>query len=764
MSQLADLADQTSSDQPKAADTPVRRAVAVVVARFPRIDETFILREITELERLGQPVLVVPLLRDRSTVVHDEARPWDDRALHLPLISIAIAVSNVRALIRHPLRYLGLLLRLIAGTALHPGTLIRTLALFPKSVHLARLLPSFGIRHIHSYLATHATTIAYVVSSLSSITYSFSVQGPDVFVHRALLREKIRRATFVRTISVFNKAFLSGLYPDQTEGKIEVVHNGLASQLYRASSRVPTQRPGPWKVLTASAFSPSRGVGFLVDAIALLRREGLDIECHVIGAEPVRGLAEERILQNGVADAIHLHGPQPQREVTRLMAECDIFALPSIVALNGQMDGIPISLMEAMASGKPVIASAISGIPELVRHDQNGILVDFTHVERIADAIRTLVEHPSLMTRLGEAARQTISTSFDVSATASRLVSLIDRHERTNDVSPSTASRILALDWARLQVCALGIRKIRTAGHSSVAEVTISNGITSRDVIVRRQRMEPDEAGLVRERARREFEILSVLRQSLGTSAFDETSGTIYSVPRVLMFDESNAAIVVERADGVSLARLIREVRMRGRVGRLALGLRRAGRWLNLMQSHARPDVEGSGVLAKVVEIARTDLDLACSYDAWLRRNRSAIESTLRLLEQRLIDSSLEIVGHHGDYSPENIFIGARRVDVVDFESWRDGLAVEDVAHMLLHLEIGLGWPLLRHLYPVLRKPFIDGWRGSRPSSFTPQEMQLATITRALHLLAAAGGQCEGFEAWRRRRILHRAIARNLEA
>ncbi|HEX7706449.1 MAG TPA: glycosyltransferase, partial [Thermoanaerobaculia bacterium] len=711
MTQLVDLAEQTAADllEQPGVDTPVRGAVAVVVARFPRIDETFILREITELERRGQPVLIVPLMRERSAVVHEEARPWDNRALHLPLISPAIAISNVRALIKHPLRYLGLLLRLIAGTALRPGTLIRTLALFPKSVHLARLLPTLGIRHIHSYLATHATTIAYIVSCLSSITYSFSVQGPDVFVHRELLPEKIRRATFVRTISIFNKAFLSGLYPDLTEGKIEVVHNGVATDLYRQGSPRSSQRRGPWKVLTASAFSPSRGIGFLVDAIALLRREGLDIECQVIGAEPVRGLAEERILHNGVADAVHLLGPQPQHEVARLMGECDIFALPSIVALDGQMDGIPISLIEAMASGKPVIASAISGIPELVRHDENGVLVDSTHVERIAGAIRTLVEHPSLMTRLGEAARQTVATSFDVSSTASRLVALIDRHERTNDVSLSTASRIRALDWERLQVCALGIRKIRTAEHSSVAEVTISDGITSRDVIVRRQRMDPNEVDLVRERARREFEILSVLRQSLGKAAFDETNGTTYSVPRVLMFDENNAALVVERADGVSLARLLREVRIRGRVGRLAFGLRRAGRWLHLMQSHARPDVEPRDVLAQVMEIAQTDLHLTSSSDAWLRRNRGTIESTLRLLEQRVVQGSMEIVGHHGDYSPENIFIGDKRVDVVDFESWRDGLAVEDVAHMLLHLEIGLGWPFLRHLYAGLQKPFIYG-------------------------------------------------------
>ena len=274
---------RTESSSSPSPEPRIRTAIAVLMTRFPQIDETFILREIDELERQGQPVLVVPLLRGHQKVVHEEAKPWVKRALYMPLLSPAILASNVRALLRHPRRYLHLLGTLIAGTILRPSTLIRTLALFPKSVYLARVLPKRGIRHVHAHFASHATTMAYIISSLSEITYSFTVHGPDVFVHRMLLREKIAGARFIRAISMFNKAFLCGLFPAATEGKIEVVHSGVNPEVYEQaamhSEKAPAE-PSPkrkLRLLSVAALTPSRGFPFLVDACARLVRSGAEI-------------------------------------------------------------------------------------------------------------------------------------------------------------------------------------------------------------------------------------------------------------------------------------------------------------------------------------------------------------------------------------------------------------------------------------------------------------------------------------------------------
>lgn len=724
------------TDAPAAQTTPprVRAAIAVLMTRFPRIDETFILREIDELERHGQPVLVVPLLRGRGKIIHEEARPWVKRALYLPLLSAAIVLSNFRALFRHPRRYLGLLARLIGGTAMRPSTMLRTLALFPKSVHLARILPSLGIRHVHAHFATHATTMAYVIASLSHVTYSFTVHGPDVFVHRLLLREKIAGAKFIRTISLFNKAFLCGLYPVATEGKVEVLHTGVNPDVYaKAASDAPKRRSDKLRLVSVAALTPSRGFPFLVDACARLVQSGAEIDCRIIGEGPLREATEQWIAQHGLAGSVRLLGALPQHEVAQLMGEADIFVLPSVIAVDGQMDGIPVSLMEAMAAGKPVIASTISGIPELVKDNVNGILVDAAYAGRLADAVRRLIAEPELRERLGRAGQQKVRQEFDVRRNAAKLVGIFDRYEEVNALKPGMADRVRALNWARLDTCALGVRRVHERHDAFVAEATITDGITRRDVVVRQPRAD----------ARAEFEVLSTLRPTMMNRQLDAT-GIVYCIPRLLMFDEPNHALVLERADGTSLAGIIAEAK-KGRRGRLRTALRHAGGWLRALQEHTRQDEDGRHVLTAVVVLALQDLELASAADRSLRRGHDAIAARLRTLESRLAEKPVTLVGHHGDYAPDNIFIGERRVSVIDFGSYREGLPLEDVAQLLVYLELERG---LTFRLPKLRRALLAGYGAEEGD-----ELQLFLMTKALHLLARGGAV-----DWRQRRALRRLL------
>lgn len=729
----------------------IRTAIAVLMTRFPQIDETFILREIDELERQGQPVLVVPLLRGQQKVVHDEAKPWVNRALYVPLFSPAVFASNVKAFLRGPLRYLRLLWTLIAGTFLRPSTLIRTLALFPKSVHLAMVLPKRGIRHVHAHFASHATTMALIVSSLSDITYSFTVHGPDVFVHRMLLREKIAGARFIRSISMFNKAFLCGLFPALTEGKIEVVHSGVNPEVYEQAALehepAPAQ-PTPkrkLRLLSVAALTPSRGFPFLVDACARLVRSGAEIECRIVGAGPLREATEQWIAEHGLSDSVKLVGLLPQHEVARLMGEADVFVLPSVIAVDGQMDGIPVSLIEAMAAGKPVIASTISGIPELVKDNVNGILVDAAYAGRLAEAVQRLYADPLLRERLGRAGQLKVRQEFDLRRNAAALVALFDRHRDVSSTQTAAVDRVTALSWSRLGACALGVRRTHERHDSFVAEVTITDGITRRDVIVRQPRAEEGQAP-PQERARAEFEVLSMLHESMVAEQLDATGRILCSVPRLLMFDEAHHALVTARADGKSLAGIIGEARTRG-LARLTTALRRAGTWLSVMQSLTLGDEDARHVLTAVVVLALRDLDLAVAGDPFVRRRRDAIIERLRTLESRLADRGLPVVGHHGDYAPDNIFVGDRRVEVIDFSNYREGLPFEDVAQLLVHVEL-CAFPLRRHL-PKLRRALLEGYGAA-----DEDQLQLFTLTKTLQMLARGGATGR-----RQRRVLYTLLA-----
>src|SRR5205085_323322 len=148
-----------------------------------------------------------------------------------------------------------------------------------KSVYLAGVLPREGVRHVHAHFATNAAMMAYIISSFSDITYSFTVHGPDIFVQRLFLREKLRCAKFVRAVSTFNQAFLIGLYPEETRQKVEVVHIGVNPDVYeeaRAESRHTQPRP---QIITVATLGEYKGLSYLIDAVVRLKREGIDVDC-----------------------------------------------------------------------------------------------------------------------------------------------------------------------------------------------------------------------------------------------------------------------------------------------------------------------------------------------------------------------------------------------------------------------------------------------------------------------------------------------------
>ena len=410
---------------------PTRPPIAVLLSRFPLITETFILREVIELERQGQPVVLVPMIRESPEVVHQEARPWVDRALFTPWVSKPILRALMRAFVRQTRTTFRLLGWILGGALLHPGTLVRSLLLFPKSVHLAEELAAAGVGHVHAHFATHPATMATIISALSGIPFSFTVHAHDIFVERALLRRKLADAQFVRAISDFNKRFLDNLFPGEAGTKIRVVHVGVEPERYlpvRAggAAYVSAATKTPPRLLCIAALKPYKGVKFLVEACRLLRERGRDFRCDVIGTGPLRNSIRRAVDRSGLHDLLRLLGALPQHLVATELQACDVFVLPSVIAADGQMEGIPVALMEAMAAQKAVVSTAISGIPELVHNNVSGLLVDPANPRSLADAIELLLLDSDLRRRLGRTARQTVEESFDLRRCVAALLAILD--------------------------------------------------------------------------------------------------------------------------------------------------------------------------------------------------------------------------------------------------------------------------------------------------------------------------------------------------
>ncbi|HEX7830472.1 MAG TPA: phosphotransferase, partial [Thermoanaerobaculia bacterium] len=214
---------------------------------------------------------------------------------------------------------------------------------------------------------------------------------------------------------------------------------------------------------------------------------------------------------------------------------------------------------------------------------------------------------------------------------------------------------------------------------------------------------------------------------------------------------------------GTALDVLMRDARNRGQaVSQLSEPLRNAGAWLRAMHEATRVDDDGRNLLTAIIVLAMQDLDLAAAADGRLRREHDALIDKLRALEGRVAEQSLPVVGHHGDYWPGNIFIGDQRVEVIDFEGYREGLPLEDVAYFLVMLELPFAYPLFRRSLPRLTQSFIDGYLGGdRP--LDRDALRLFTAAKALQILARGGAAARtGWRAAYLRRGLVDVVLRNL--
>ncbi|HEX6204003.1 MAG TPA: glycosyltransferase, partial [Thermoanaerobaculia bacterium] len=467
-----------------AAGVLVRRPVAVLLSRFPLVTETFILREVGEMERQGQPVVLVPLIRERPAVVHREAEPWLGRALTTPWLSPAIAAAVARAAVRRPLALAGTALRLVAGTLGSPAMLWRSLALVPKSVLLAERLAADGVRHLHAHYATHPATVALVAARLARLDFSFTVHAHDLFVDRHLLAWKLREAAFVRVISDFNRDFVARLHPWAAE-KLVTVHVGVDPAAFRPAAgagegaAANVAAAGEPAVLCVAALKEYKGVPVLIDACRRLRDAGVRFRCEVVGDGPLRGELAARIEAAGLADTVALLGARRQDEVARRMAAARVVVQPSVVAADGQMEGIPVALMEALAAERPVVASRLSGIPELVVDGETGLLVEPGDAAALAAAIRRLLADPELGRRLGRAGRRRVEGAFTLAGTTAELLAVLDRH------NPPPEAAAAALAAAGVAGTRGGDRRRAEPGHQAEpAEPAAPNGPTRRTSVV----------------------------------------------------------------------------------------------------------------------------------------------------------------------------------------------------------------------------------------------------------------------------------------
>jgi len=407
----------------RAEDAPPhngRLRLSYIIGTYPVLTETFIDREIRHLLDLGVDLEIVSIRRPR-TDLSPAQRDLSRRVRYLlPVSWTGLLLSQLTAAIGRPRTYFGTLAWLLSRK--HDGAPRRRTAFhFVTGVYLARVLRQRRGIHLHAHFVDRAATVALVASRFLDTTYSVTAHAREIYVDAFLLRERIGEAVFAATCTEYNRRYLADLVGPSVAPRVLRLYHGLDLKTYLdGPERAPSaERP---LLLAVAQLAERKGLRYLVEACRILADRGRAFECEIIGDGPLRGELERQVRELGLEDRVRLTGPLPYPDVVARYPRAAAFVLPCIVTSEGDRDGIPNVILEAMAAAVPVVSTPVSGIPEVLRGDETGLVVPERDAHAIADAVERLLDDPELGTRLGAAARSFVSSEFDLTRNIDRLV------------------------------------------------------------------------------------------------------------------------------------------------------------------------------------------------------------------------------------------------------------------------------------------------------------------------------------------------------
>jgi colanic acid/amylovoran biosynthesis glycosyltransferase len=384
--------------------SPLR--VGYVLKRFPRFSETFILNELLALQAQGAALQVFSLLTPP-----DEPRHARLAELLAPVTYLAKPSGTPTAVVDE------------ADKALFAGNDARNIAtLQAKAAEVARLARAAGITHLHAHFGSDPATVALLAARIIGGTFSFTAHARDIYhtyispsVDAEKRRAKLREAAFVVTVSDFNAAHLRNLCPEAA-GRIHRLYNGIDLSLF-----TPADTGVPGRIIAVGRLVEKKGFAVLVDACAILRERGLTFDCRIIGDGPLQGALTARIAEHGLAGFVMLEGPMPQEQLADALGTAAIATLPCVITSDGDRDGLPTVLLEAMGKAIPVVTTTVTGGPEIVAQGETGLLCPPNDPAALADALAVLLADHDRARAMGATGRLRAERLFDLQTNAARL-------------------------------------------------------------------------------------------------------------------------------------------------------------------------------------------------------------------------------------------------------------------------------------------------------------------------------------------------------
>lgn len=400
--------------------------IAYITAHSPYgRGETFVLEEMLMVAELGVDLIVLPRNPPKE-IFHKEAKKILDRTIWLPLISTRIILGFAKTFFLYPS-----LFGVISTILFHSRStkvLIKNLAVIPKAVFLAKMLKDLNVEHIHAHWGSTTSTMAWVISELTGIPWSFTLHRWDI-AENNMLKLKVHRSLFARCISKNGREEVIQIVGNEYSDKIIIIHLGV-----RPTGRLRSEAPKPDKkfvIACPSNFVPKKGHRFLIEACNLLVEKGVSrFVCFLIGDGPLEREIREQISRYKLNKMIYLTGSLPHDELMKLYerGQVDAVVLPSIITDNGEKEGIPVALMEAIAFGIPVISTPTGGILELLNGGA-GLLVPPGSAKALVNAILELMNNIKLREKLAVKGKERIESEFNLEKNVHKLINCIKQKE-----------------------------------------------------------------------------------------------------------------------------------------------------------------------------------------------------------------------------------------------------------------------------------------------------------------------------------------------
>ncbi|HXB62010.1 MAG TPA: glycosyltransferase family 4 protein [Acidobacteriaceae bacterium] len=398
--------------------------MAYLLSQYPAVSHTFILDEITGLRQMGFTIETASInnaaterpLTPEETV---EANSTYYVKKQGPLRALTIAA---RTLFTRPLVFFRGVIAALTGVGVDPYRILFAAFYFIEALIVVEWMRERDLHHLHVHFGGSVSNIARIAGLAAKVPYSITFHGPGEFFDQEqfLVRRKAEDAAFTLCISDFGRGSVMRMIAPKHWPRIHTARLGVDTSLFVA--RTPRSIAVPVQILCVGRLVQVKGQRVLLEAAGLLAARGHNLHISFIGEGPDAADLAACVSTLGLDDSIYFLGPLTHAQICTRLAEADVFVLPSFA------EGIPVALMEAMATQLACVSTWSSGIPELITHDTDGLLVQPGAVVDLADALESLLTSPQLRARLGIAARQRVMRAYEQRTNLEHTAELLRKH------------------------------------------------------------------------------------------------------------------------------------------------------------------------------------------------------------------------------------------------------------------------------------------------------------------------------------------------